>query len=84
MGDMGNTFYCRVGDLGNDPPLQNPQTRTAAQNALSQSRVNGAWESFNALRLGGTVEALLCCDETDSARSIHALLDTASDHDELD
>ena len=36
------------------------------------------------IRLGGTVEALFCCDEANSTRSIHALLDTTSDYDEPD
>ena len=54
--------------------------------------------SFNALELGGTarffkdlidglgstVEALLCCNVATAARSINALLGTASEDDQLD
>ena len=67
------------------PPFANPPNPHRRKMHPSQRRVNGAWESFDALRLGGTtVEAPLCCDETDSARGIHALLDTASNDDQLD
>ena len=70
------TFYCRAGDLGNAP-------RTAA-NAPESTQIQRRVESFSALRLGGTVKVLLCCDEANSTRGIHALLDTASKDDELD
>ena len=69
MGDMGNTFYCRAGDLGNTfiaglviwgtPPFakphQNPLYTAPPQNALSQSRVSGAWLGFVVARLAGWV-----------------------------
>ena len=57
MGDMGNTFYCRVGDLGNTP-LCKTRKPAPPQNALSQSRVNGAWLAgwgFVVARLAGWV-----------------------------
>ena len=61
VGDLGNTFIAGLVIWGTPPfaKPQNPLYTAPPQNALSQSRVNGAWESSNALRLGGTVEALL-------------------------
>ena len=56
IGDMGNTFYCWAGDLGN-APLAKPTKPAPPQNALSQSRVNGAWEHEKARRLGAVRRA---------------------------
>ena len=51
--------------------------------ATLDGRVGRLWGLALALRVDGTVKALLCGDKADSARSLHVLLHAASEGDEL-
>ena len=64
---------------------KNPPKPAPPQMHPSHSRFKARGNRpFNALRLGGTVKVLLCCDEANSTRGIYALLDTAIKDDELE